>query len=64
MGPEEIGMGLRVHLQESAVGSNEVGGQKVVDRHAYLRTRYPIPPPSVIPPILTEPVSPNPVARP
>ena len=29
-----------------------------------LRTRYPTPPPSVIPPIPTEPVSPNPVARP
>ena len=29
-----------------------------------LRTRKPTPPPSVIPPIPTEPVSPNPVARP
>src|SRR5262249_16101514 len=29
----------------------------------YLRTRYPTPPPSVIPPIPTEPVSPNPSTR-
>ncbi len=29
-----------------------------------LRTRYPTPPPSVSPPMPTEPVSPKPVARP
>ena len=29
-------MELRVHRQESAVGSNVVGGEEVIDRHAVL----------------------------
>ena len=29
-------MELRVHRQESAVGSNDVGGEEVIDRHAVL----------------------------
>jgi len=61
--PEQVGVRLGVDLQETAVGGDDLGGRESMVRPCF-RTRKPMPPPSVIPPRPTDPVSPNPVARP
>jgi hypothetical protein len=52
---------VRINLPSAVTTS---AARRVSMVRPYLRTRNPIPPPSVSPPIPTEPVSPNPVARP
>jgi hypothetical protein len=51
-------------MQQLTVGGYQLGGQEVVDRQPVLANEESDSAASVSPPIPTEPVSPNPVARP
>jgi hypothetical protein len=63
-GPEQLRMRLVIHAQELAVGGHHLGGQQVVDGQPVLADQVADPPARVRPPMPTEAVSPNPVARP
>jgi hypothetical protein len=61
-GPEQVRVGLVVDVEELAVTSSAASRSSMV--RPCFRTRYPMPPPRVMPPMPTEAVSPNPVASP
>ena len=63
-GPEQVGVVLGVDLEHLAVGGHDLGGEQAVDGQAELADGNPTPPPRVIPPMPTDPVSPNPVTSP
>jgi hypothetical protein len=62
--PKQLRMGLVVDVQQLAVGGHHLGGQQAVDGQAVLSDQVPDAAAEGVPPIPTEAVSPNPVARP
>src|SRR5436190_23177238 len=62
--PEQLPVPPGIDVQALPSRGHDLHSEQIVDRQPCLRTSQPMPPPRVNPAIPTDPVSPNPVARP